>query len=143
MRRRTFLFATGATAAGAATTAVQISRDHGFGIWLLAGNMHLAIANGLLGNVSDAIAALTGSLETWRIGGAELSLAQKYQMVSGKLKSGDRLTLVTGGRLNGDEIRFNAGNAAYTGRVHGDVIEGTVRSGGRTEKWQARRTSHS
>ena len=79
----------------------------------------------------------------WRIGGAELSLAQKYQMVSGKLKSGDRLSAVTGGRLNGDEIRFNVGNAAYTGRVHGDVIEGTVRSGGRTEKWQARRTSHS
>jgi tetratricopeptide (TPR) repeat protein len=61
------------TAAEAATSAVQISRDHGFGIWLLAGSMHLAIANGRLGDTSGAIDSLTKSLETWRIGGAELN----------------------------------------------------------------------
>ena len=79
----------------------------------------------------------------WRFGDAELSLTQKYQMVSGRLTKGDRLTPVTGGRLSGDEIRFNVGSAVYSGRVNGDVIEGTVRSGGRTEKWQARRTAGS
>jgi precorrin-6B methylase 2 len=79
----------------------------------------------------------------WRIGDAELSLAQTYQMVSGRLTKGDRITPVTGGRLNGEEIRFSVGNAVYTGRVRGDVIEGTVRSGGRTDKWQARRVSRS
>jgi class 3 adenylate cyclase/tetratricopeptide (TPR) repeat protein len=61
------------TAAELATTAAQISRDHGFGIWLVAGSMHLAIANGLLGDTSGAIDSLTGLLETWRIGGAELN----------------------------------------------------------------------
>ncbi|HXV11766.1 MAG TPA: class I SAM-dependent methyltransferase [Burkholderiales bacterium] len=80
---------------------------------------------------------------TWRFGDAELSLNQKFQMVFGRLKRADRLTPVSGGRLNGDEIRFNIGDAAYFGRVRGDVIEGTVRSGGRTEKWHARRTSSS
>lgn len=79
----------------------------------------------------------------WRIGDAELSLTQKFQMVFGKLKRDNRLTPVTGGRLNGDEIKFNVGDTAYSGRVHGDVIEGTVRSGGRTERWQARRISRS
>jgi SAM-dependent methyltransferase len=77
---------------------------------------------------------------TWRTGDAELSLTQNFQMVSGRLKRADRLTPVSGGRLKGDEIRFNVGDAVYSGRVRGDVIEGTVRSGGRTEKWQARRT---
>jgi precorrin-6B methylase 2 len=79
----------------------------------------------------------------WRSGDGELSLTQKFQMVSGRLKRADRLTPVSGGRLNGDAIRFNVGDAVYTGRVHGDVIEGTVRSGGHTQKWQARRTSRS
>ena len=79
----------------------------------------------------------------WRTGDAEFSLTQKYQMVFGRLKRADRLTPVSGGRLNGDEIRFNVGDDVYTGRVRGDVIEGTVRSGGRTDKWQARRASRS
>ncbi len=80
---------------------------------------------------------------TWRIGDAELSFAQIYQMVSGRLTREGRITPVTGGRLSGEEIRFNVGDAAYTGRVRGDVIEGTVRTGGRTDKWHARRTSRS
>lgn len=79
----------------------------------------------------------------WRIGDAELALTQKFQMVYGALKNGTKSMPVSGGRLNGDEIRFNLGNAVYTGRVNGDTISGTISRGGRTEKWEARRVFRS
>ena len=79
----------------------------------------------------------------WRIGDSELALLQKFQTFYGALKTGTRSTAISGGRVNGDEIRFTLGDAVYTGRVHGDTIEGTVTRGGRTEKWQARRVFRS
>ncbi|MDH3288043.1 MAG: class I SAM-dependent methyltransferase [Betaproteobacteria bacterium] len=75
----------------------------------------------------------------WRMDGGELALKQEFQMISGSLKIGGKTTPVTGGRLRGDEIRFGAGGAVYTGRVRGDTIEGTVKSGIRVRLWKARR----
>lgn len=75
----------------------------------------------------------------WRIGNGELTLEQEYQTISGALNNGRKTMRVTGGRLRGEEIRFNVGDAVYTGRVLGEKIEGTVRLRGRTEKWTARR----
>jgi len=80
---------------------------------------------------------------TWRIDDGELTLKQEFQMISGSLRSGGKTTAITGGRLRGDEIRFNAGGVIYTGRVHGDTIEGTANSGGRTRQWEARRSLRS
>ena len=48
-------------------------------------------------------------------------------------------TLISNGRLRGDQITFSAGDVQYTGRVNNDTIEGTVTSGGRTTNWQASR----
>lgn len=79
----------------------------------------------------------------WRIGDSELALLQKFQTFYGAIKTGTRSTAISGGRLNGDEIRFNLGDVVYTGRVNGDTMEGTVTRGGRTEKWQARRVFRS
>ena len=76
---------------------------------------------------------------TWQMGDGEFTLKQKFQMISGSLKIGSKTSLVTGGRLRGDEIRFSAGGAVYTGRVRGDRIEGTVKSGIRARLWKARR----
>jgi predicted ATPase len=62
-----------ASAARHAAKAVEISSDRGFGIWLLAGNMHLAIAQGLLGNAGDAAEKLRSMLDVWQGAGAELN----------------------------------------------------------------------
>jgi SAM-dependent methyltransferase len=73
----------------------------------------------------------------WQMGDGELTLKQEFQMISGSLKTGGKTTPVRDGRLRGDEIRFSAGGAVYTGRVRGDRIEGTVKSGARTRLWKA------
>jgi len=80
---------------------------------------------------------------TWRLDDGELTLKQEFQMISGSLRSGGKTTAITGGRLRGDEIRFNARGVIYTGRVRGDTIEGTANSGGRTRQWEARRSLRS
>ncbi len=56
-----------------AETAVEISREHGYGVWLTAGTMHLAMAMGATGRIEEATAMLTATLEAWRSGGAELN----------------------------------------------------------------------
>jgi SAM-dependent methyltransferase len=59
---------------------------------------------------------------TWQTPHGELTLEQKYQMVSGKLKSGSGTTDVNG-KLVGDQITFGAGDTTYTGRVSGSSME--------------------
>jgi phospholipid N-methyltransferase len=71
---------------------------------------------------------------TWRMPQGELALEQKYQMISGTLKSGSGATQITDGKLNGDRISFTAGGTQYEGRVSGNVIEGT-----RPGPWRATR----
>jgi hypothetical protein len=77
---------------------------------------------------------------TWQLPQGELTLKQEFQMISGTLRSGGKITPVTNGKLNGDRISFTAGSAQYTGRVNDNRIEGTVK-GGTNGKWSATRTS--
>jgi hypothetical protein len=70
---------------------------------------------------------------TWKLPQGELTLKQTFQMISGTLKSGSNTTPVTG-KLNGDQISFNAGGTQYTGHVSGNSIEGTG-----SNKWSATR----
>jgi len=77
---------------------------------------------------------------TWKSGNEELKLAQEYQMVQGSLNVGGKLSNVQNGRLRGDQISFTAGENRYAGRVSGNVIEGTVTSGGKTAPWTATRS---
>ncbi|MBI2295206.1 MAG: class I SAM-dependent methyltransferase [Betaproteobacteria bacterium] len=76
---------------------------------------------------------------TWQFPQGELTLKQDFQMISGTLKSGGNSTRVANGRLRGDQISFTAGGAQYAGRVSGNAIEGTVKSGGGTSPWRATR----
>jgi len=76
---------------------------------------------------------------TWKFEGGELTLGQTFQMLSGTLKTGGRLTPIAGGRMNGDEISFTAGGVRYAGRVNGNAIDGTVVSGSRRTAWTATR----
>lgn len=65
---------------------------------------------------------------TWKLPQGELVLKQKYQMLSGALKTGDTSVAITNGRMSGDRISFSAGGTDYSGRVTGDAIEGTLRA---------------
>lgn len=75
----------------------------------------------------------------WKLPQGELTLKQKFQTVSGTLKAGNNSTEITNGRLRGDQISFSAAGARYTGRVNGDAMEGTVKSGDTNGKWSATR----
>ncbi len=61
---------------------------------------------------------------TWRLPQGELTLHQKFQMLSGTLRNGSSETLISEGRVRGDQITFAAGGIHYTGRVNGNAIEG-------------------
>jgi precorrin-6B methylase 2 len=70
---------------------------------------------------------------TWRTGEGNLVLEQQYQMVTGTLNGKP----IQSGKLRGEQIRFLVGTAEYTGRVNGNRIEGSLRSGGPAETWTA------
>jgi SAM-dependent methyltransferase len=70
----------------------------------------------------------------WKLPQGELTLKQTFQNISGTLKSSNGDTPVNG-KLNGDQISFNAGTLSYTGRVNGNSMEGSA--GG--NKWSATR----
>jgi precorrin-6B methylase 2 len=77
---------------------------------------------------------------TWRVGEGQLTLKQEFQMISGTLKSGGNATQITNGKLAGDQISFFAGADQYTGRVNGNAMTGTVKSGNTAKSWTATRT---
>ena len=54
----------------------------------------------------------------WQLADGELTLKQTYQMISGTLKRGSNTMQIANGKLNGDQITFNAGGSLYTGRVN-------------------------
>jgi SAM-dependent methyltransferase len=74
---------------------------------------------------------------TWMMGQGELTLEQKYQMVTGTLKNGNVVAPITDGKLNADQITFRAGGTEYTGWVKGNAMEGTSKGTGTDAKWQA------
>jgi hypothetical protein len=76
---------------------------------------------------------------TWKLPQGELTLEQKFQMVSGTLKNGSKSAAVSEGRLNGEQIVFKAGDTEFSGRISGDSMEGVARTGGKEEKFQATR----
>ena len=71
---------------------------------------------------------------TWETPGGVLTLEQQYQVVTGTLGS----TPITGGKVRGTVVAFRVGDAQYTGRVAGNVIEGIVNTTTSGE-WTARR----
>ena len=75
----------------------------------------------------------------WKLPQGELVLRQEFQLISGELGSGGEHLAVTDGRLSGDRIDFRIGSTRYTGRVAGNMIDGTYTSGGGAGKWNATR----
>jgi SAM-dependent methyltransferase len=73
-------------------------------------------------------------------GVAELNLTQQFQMVQGTLKWNGKDRTLSGVKLDGNRIRFVAGNLDYSGLINDKTIEGAVIANGREEKWSAERT---
>ncbi|MGV3635412.1 MAG: methyltransferase domain-containing protein [Pseudorhodoplanes sp.] len=67
-----------------------------------------------------------------------LALKQEFQNFTGTIANGNVVAPITDGKLKGDEISFTAAGVEYTGKVDGDTIAGTTKSG---ETWQARRSA--
>jgi SAM-dependent methyltransferase len=76
---------------------------------------------------------------TWRLAQGDLTLTQDYQMVTGTLASAGTPAPLTNGRLVGEQITFRAGGAEYSGRVAGDVMEGSVKGADGNKTWRATR----
>ncbi len=72
---------------------------------------------------------------TWKLAQGELKLTQSFQMLSGSLNN----AAISNAKMNGDQISFTAGNATYTGRVSGNAMTGTFKSGTSTGEWRATR----
>jgi hypothetical protein len=77
----------------------------------------------------------------WRLPSGELALSQSFQVIAGTLTSGGTSTPIVNGKLRGAQISFSVGGAEYTGRVDGDSMSGTIKSGSGSSDWSAKRVS--
>jgi len=75
----------------------------------------------------------------WKLSNGELTLTQEFQQLSGTLTSNGKSMPVSDAKMRGDQITFNAGGTAYSGRVRGDRMDGTVRINGNGVPWSATR----
>lgn len=63
---------------------------------------------------------------TWKTPDGELQLTQTFQYVEGTLNKNGTATPITSGRLEGAQLRFNAGGEEYVARVSDGKMEGTA-----------------
>jgi hypothetical protein len=80
---------------------------------------------------------------TWKTPQGQLRLEQEFQMIAGTLSAGGKTLKITDAKVSGDRISFTAGGARYSGRVDGDRIEGSMKSGASSSAWSATRESKS
>jgi hypothetical protein len=76
---------------------------------------------------------------SWQMPQGSLELYQEFQSIKGTLTSGGQTFTVENGTVKVDEITFTAGPYTYTGRVQGNTIVGTVKTGGREQRFTAKR----
>jgi precorrin-6B methylase 2 len=76
---------------------------------------------------------------TWHSAQGDITLKQEFQMVQGSFKSGNDSQIVSNAKLRADQLSFTAGSGNYSGRVNGNTIDGTVTTGGNSQKWTATR----
>jgi SAM-dependent methyltransferase len=73
----------------------------------------------------------------WDLGEDQLILSQEFQMIQGRLISGDKETTIRNGRLRGNEITFMIDDILYTGGVSGNKMEGIMKSYNGEKEWVA------
>lgn len=77
---------------------------------------------------------------TWKSSIGDLTFKQEFQKVSGSINAGGVATLVSGGKLRGDQITFNAGGTQYSGKVAGGAMSGLATVNGASREWTATRS---
>jgi len=77
---------------------------------------------------------------TWKLPQGELLLTQTFQMLSGTLKADGKTSMISNGRMRGDQISFTANGAEYTGKANGNSIDGLIKGSG---GWTAARVGKS
>ena len=75
----------------------------------------------------------------WKSTHGELTLKQRFQVISGTLRTGNKSFAISNGKLDGERIAFRVGAAQYSGRVNGDNIEGIRNAGTAKTPWKATR----
>ena len=80
---------------------------------------------------------------TWKTPQGTLKLEQQYQTVTGTLNANGRELKLSNARLTGDRLVFTAGGVQYSGRVNGERIEGTMKTGNGSNAWSAVRQTRS
>ena len=76
---------------------------------------------------------------TWLMDAGELVLEQRFQEVSGELRTSVGTVAISGGRLRGEQIGFEAGGVSYAGRVAGSTMSGAARTPAGVTEWRAAR----
>jgi hypothetical protein len=74
---------------------------------------------------------------TWQLQQGTLTLEQDAQTVKGTLGGNP----IADFSVRGEEVTFAVGTTRYTGRVSGDVMEGTAMNGSSQSKWRATRSA--
>ncbi len=79
---------------------------------------------------------------TWQLKDGKLVLSQKFQEITGSLAiNGEDIPVK--GKLEGDQIRINTDETEYRGRINGNKISGTLKSGSGNGVWEAIRIASS
>ena len=75
----------------------------------------------------------------WKLGQGALELKQKFQAIEGVYRINDTTWRLTQTNLRGDQISFMVNGAAYTGRVTGPTMQGSMkpRADGQPTPWSA------
>ncbi len=77
---------------------------------------------------------------TWKLAHGDLTLTQQYQTIAGNLRMSDKTLAISNGKLDGERISFSVGGVQYSGRVVGDVMDGTMAAGAARSPWNASRS---
>ena len=70
---------------------------------------------------------------TWKLPQGELTLEQKYQVITGSLKTANGTQQISDGKMKGDEITFKVNGQQYNGKVDGSTMSGDLV----TAQWKA------
>jgi hypothetical protein len=75
----------------------------------------------------------------WQMPQGRLELLQEFQTFKGTLTANGETLNVENGTIKVDEITFTVGPATYSGRVQGNTIAGTVKTGGKEQRFTAKK----
>ncbi|MES2563788.1 MAG: methyltransferase domain-containing protein [Pseudomonadota bacterium] len=114
-----------------------VSNSFGMGEWQADQTQQVSEKEGCSAYCTAYLWIVPAKVEgKWKLPDGELTLKQTFQNVTGTMGANQAK-----GTLRADQITFTAGNAQYTGKVSGDTITGTMKSGANSTPFTATRVS--